>query len=194
MQFGRSLQNSAMKNNFNQHPKVIWFTGLSGSGKTTLATLLESRLHQENFRCCLLDGDVIRRGLNKDLGFSDAARKENIRRIAEVSKLFVDSGLIVLSAFISPFEADRLSVRQIVGPDNMIEVFVDCPLEVCEHRDTKGLYKKARAGQLGNFTGISSPYERPTNPDIAIATNVLSIEESMDVLVKWILPKIRLST
>lgn len=180
--------------NFNQDPKVIWFTGLSGSGKTTLATLLETRLQQENFRCCLLDGDSIRRGLNRDLGFSDADRKENIRRIAEVSKLFIESGLIVLSAFISPFEADRLSVRQIVGPDNMIEVFVDCPLEVCEQRDTKGLYKKARAGQVENFTGISSPYERPANPDIAIATNVLSIEESMDVLVKRILPKIRLST
>ncbi len=182
-----------MRNNFNQEAKVIWFTGLSGSGKTTLATLLEEKLSADNYKCCLLDGDVIRKGLNKDLGFSDADRKENVRRIAEVSKLFIDSGIIVLSAFISPFASDRASVRSIVGPQNMIEVFVDCPLEVCEQRDTKGLYKKARSGELRNFTGISSPYERPANPDITITTNSLSVDQSLDILLKKVLPKIRLT-
>lgn len=175
-------------------PKVIWFTGLSGSGKTTLATLLGQHLLQQGFKCRLLDGDVIRKGLNKDLGFSDADRKENIRRIAEVSKLFIDSGIIVLSAFISPFEADRASVKEIVGPGNLVEVFVDCPLEVCEQRDTKGLYRKARAGEIPNFTGISSPYEKPKSPDIAIATNVLTIDQSLDILLKEVLPKLRFTS
>jgi len=170
--------------------KVIWFTGLSGSGKTTLATLLEEKLSTAGFRCTLLDGDVIRRGLNKDLGFSDADRKENIRRIAEVSRLFIDAGVNVLSAFISPFEADRAMVRGIIGAGNMIEVFVDCPLEVCERRDVKGLYKKARAGQLPNFTGIGSPYERPSNPEITIATDKISVEQSLEMLMKNVLPKL----
>lgn len=174
-------------------PPVIWFTGLSGSGKTTLATNVESRLRELGLKCRLLDGDVIRKGLNKDLGFSESDRRENIRRVAEVSKLFIDSDIIVLSAFISPFEADRSRVREIVGANNMIEVFVDCPLEVCEQRDTKGLYKKARAGEVQDFTGISSPYERPTHPDIVIPTNVLSIENSVDELMKQILLKIRLT-
>jgi adenylylsulfate kinase len=173
--------------------KVIWFTGLSGSGKTTLATLLQEKLVKEKINCTLLDGDVIRRGLNKDLGFSDADRKENIRRIAEVSRLFIDSGVTVLSAFISPFEADRAMVREIIGEGNMIEVFIDCPLEVCELRDVKGLYKKARSGQLQNFTGISSPYERPSKPEVTIATDKLSIEESLDLLVREIFPKLRLT-
>lgn len=173
--------------------KVIWFTGLSGSGKTTLATSLEELLRSQGFRTCLLDGDVIRKGLNKDLGFSDADRRENIRRIAEVSKLMIDSGLIVLSAFISPFQADRASVRKIVGDENMIEVFVDCPLEVCEQRDTKGLYKKARSGELGNFTGISSPYEPPLHAEIVVATNRLSVQQSVDMLAMSIVPRLRLN-
>jgi len=176
-----------------QQPKVIWFTGLSGSGKTTLATLLEYHLYQQNFKCCLLDGDVIRNGLNKDLGFTDVDRKENIRRIGEVSKLLIDSGLIVLSAFISPFEADRAMVRQIVGASNVIEVFVDCPLDVCEQRDVKGLYKKARTGEIKNFTGISSPYERPGSPGITIETNRLSIDQSLEILASTIIPKILLT-
>jgi adenylyl-sulfate kinase len=179
-----------MQNNLHQTPKVIWFTGLSGSGKTTLATLLKTKLERENLKCVLLDGDVIRKGLNKDLGFTDADRKENIRRIAEVSRLFIDTGIVVLSAFISPFREDRSNVRDIVGAGNMIEVFIDCPLEVCEQRDTKGLYKKARTGELRNFTGISSPYEKPPFPDITLATNVQSIEESLDALLKFVLPKI----
>lgn len=167
--------------------KLIWFTGLSGSGKTTLATLLESKLTALGYNCCLLDGDVIRKGLNKDLGFSEADRKENIRRVAEVSRLMIDAGLVVISAFISPFEDDRASVRNIVGKQNMLEVFVDCPLEVCELRDVKGLYKKARAGELPNFTGIGSPYERPSDPDVIIPTNVLSIDQSLDLLMKSVL-------
>lgn len=166
--------------------KVIWLTGLSGSGKTTLATLLEKKLKQDGYTCCLLDGDVIRRGLNKDLGFTDADRKENVRRIAEVAKLMIDSGLVVISAFISPFQSDRNNVRAIVGKNNMVEVFIDCPLDVCESRDVKGLYKKARAGELPNFTGIGSPYERPSNPDITIPTSVLSVDQSLDLLVKSI--------
>jgi len=173
-----------------QKPKVIWFTGLSGSGKSTLASQLEFQLYSQNFKTYLLDGDNVRSGLNKDLDFSDHSRKENIRRIGEVSKLFLDSGLIVLSAFISPFEEDRNQVRQIVGSENFIEVFVDCPLEVCEQRDIKGLYKKARAGEVRNFTGISSPYERPNNPDITIATHMNSVKESLDLLLEFVISRV----
>jgi adenylyl-sulfate kinase len=176
-----------------QNPKVIWFTGLSGSGKSTLATRLEVQLFKKNFKTYLLDGDNVRTGLNKDLDFSDYARKENIRRIGEVSKLFLDSGLIVLSAFISPFEEDRNLVRQIVGSANFIEVFVDCPLDVCETRDIKGLYKRARAGEVKNFTGISSPYERPLNPDITVSTHLQSIEESLNLLLHSIIPRVSYS-
>lgn len=173
-----------------QKPKVIWFTGLSGSGKSTLATQLEFQLYARNFKTYLLDGDNIRGGLNKDLDFSDASRKENIRRIGEVSKLFLDAGLVVLSAFISPFEEDRNQVRSIVGHGNFIEVFVDCPLEVCEQRDIKGLYKKARLGDVKNFTGITSPYERPLNPDITIRTHLQSLNESLTLLISYIVPRI----
>jgi len=174
----------------NQKPKLIWFTGLSGSGKSTLAVQLEASLHAQGFKTYLLDGDNIRSGLNKDLSFTDAARVENIRRIAEVSKLFLDAGVVLLSAFISPFQADREQVRAIVGKDNYIEVFVDAPLDVCEQRDVKGLYKKARAGEVQNFTGISSPYERPARPDVVIATDRLSVEESLEALMKAIVPRI----
>jgi len=176
-----------------QHPRVIWFTGLSGSGKSTLATQLEFQLYGKNFKTYLLDGDNVRSGLNKDLDFSDHARKENIRRIGEVSKLFLDAGLVVLSAFISPFEEDRNLVREIVGSENFIEVFVDCPLDVCEQRDTKGLYKKARLGQVRNFTGITSAYERPLNPAITINTHLQSINESLTLLTEFIIPRISYS-
>ena len=175
-----------------QRPKVIWFTGLSGSGKSTLATQLEFQLHAHQFKTYLLDGDNVRTGLNKDLDFSDYARKENIRRIGEVSNLFMDAGLIVLSAFISPFEEDRQQVRHIVGAYNFIEVFVDCPLEVCEGRDVKGLYKRARAGEVKNFTGISSPYERPLHPDVTVRTHEQSVEESLQVLMDTIVPRVKL--
>lgn len=176
----------------NQKPKLIWFTGLSGSGKSTLAVQLEAALHAQGFKTYLLDGDNIRSGLNRDLAFTDDARVENIRRIGEVSKLFLDAGVVLLSAFISPFQADREQVRRIVGAENYLEVFVDAPLEVCEQRDVKGLYRKARAGEVPNFTGISSPYERPANPDVVIATDKMSVEESLAVLMKAIAPRIRL--
>lgn len=177
----------------NQKPKLIWFTGLSGSGKSTLAVQLEAQLFSMGFKTYLLDGDNIRSGLNKDLSFTDEARVENIRRIGEVSKLMLDAGLIVLSAFISPFEADRKQVKAIVGSENYTEVFVNAPLEVCEQRDVKGLYKKARKGEVKNFTGIDSPYEIPENPDITIHTHELSVEEAMGQLMKLVLPKIRVS-
>ncbi len=176
----------------NQRPQVIWFTGLSGSGKSTLATQLEFQLHALQFKTYLLDGDNVRTGLNKDLDFSDYARKENIRRIGEVSNLFMDAGLIVLSAFISPFEEDRNQVRSMVGADNFIEVFVDCPLEVCEARDVKGLYKRARAGEVKHFTGISSPYERPLHPDITVYTHEQTVDECLRVLMDAIVPRVRL--
>lgn len=174
-----------------QKAKLIWFTGLSGSGKSTLAVQLEAALHARGFKTYLLDGDNIRSGLNKDLTFTDEGRVENIRRISEVCKLFLDAGVVLLSAFISPFQADRELVKRIVGADNYIEVFVDAPLEVCEQRDVKGLYKKARAGEVPNFTGISSPYERPSNPDVVIETDKLAVEESIELLMKNIEVKLK---
>lgn len=174
----------------NQKTKLIWFTGLSGSGKSTLAVQLEAQLFERGFKTYLLDGDNIRSGLNKDLSFSEEARIENIRRIGEVSKLMLDSGIIVLSAFISPFNADREQVKQIVGADNYIEIFVDTPIEICEQRDVKGLYKKARAGEIKNFTGIDSPYERPKKSDVVIHTDRMSVNDSLDLLLNFLLPGI----
>jgi adenylylsulfate kinase len=176
----------------NQMPALIWFTGLSGSGKSTLAVQLEAELYAEGFKTYLLDGDNIRSGLNKDLTFTDEGRVENIRRIGEVSKLFLDAGVIVLSAFISPFHADREQVKNIVGASRYIEVFVNAPLEVCEQRDVKGLYKKARAGEVKNFTGIDSPYEVPVHPDVVINTHESSIPQSMQRLLEAVKPKITL--
>jgi adenylyl-sulfate kinase len=175
-----------------QRAVVLWFTGLSGSGKSTLAVQLEAHLHAQGFKTYLLDGDNIRNGLNKDLSFTDEGRVENIRRIGEVSRLFVDAGIIVLSAFISPFAADREQVRAIVGAENFVEVFVDAPLEVCEQRDVKGLYKKARAGEVKNFTGIDSPYEPPVQPDVHIPTHLQHVEESMEMLLSFIRSRISL--
>jgi len=173
-----------------QRARLIWFTGLSGSGKSTLAVQLEAQLHAEGFKTYLLDGDNVRAGLNKDLTFTDEGRVENIRRIGEVSKLLLDAGVIVLSAFISPFHADREQVKNIVGAENYIEVFVDTPLEVCEQRDVKGLYKKARAGEVKNFTGIDSPYEAPERADIVIPTDRVPVEEAVEQLMQYILPKV----
>jgi len=154
----------------NHLPAVIWFTGYSGSGKSTLANLLEKQLNQQfHAHTYLLDGDNIRLGLNRDLGFSVEDRQENIRRVSEVAHLFYDAGLIVLTAFISPFRIDRENARRIIG-DGFVEVYIDCSLEVCEQRDPKGLYKKARKGEIIEFTGISSPYEPPENPEITIHT------------------------
>lgn len=173
-----------------QRARLIWFTGLSGSGKSTLAVQLEAQLFARGFKTYLLDGDNIRTGLNKDLSFTDEGRVENIRRIGEVSKLLLDAGVIVLSAFISPFKADREQVKTIVGSSRYIEVFVDTPLEVCEQRDVKGLYKKARAGEVKNFTGIDSPYEKPESPDLVIRTEALTVEQSVERLLNVVLPKI----
>lgn len=164
----------------NQKPCILWFTGLSASGKSTLANAVEWELFKRGRKTYLLDGDNVRHGLNKDLGFTELDRIENIRRIGEVSKLFVDSGLITLTAFISPFKSDRQIARSLVKYDEFIEVFVDTPLEVCEQRDPKGLYKKARDGAIKNFTGIDSPYERPENPEIHILTNEKTIQECVD--------------
>lgn len=149
--------------------KVIWLTGLSGSGKSTIANALEEKLHSHGLHTYILDGDNIRLGINKDLGFSDEDRAENIRRISEISKLMLDAGLIVITAFISPFRQERAMARQLVGTDNFIEVFVNTPLDICEQRDPKGLYKRARNGQITNMTGINSPYEPPTQPDLEVS-------------------------
>lgn len=176
---------AAMKN---QTPRVLWFTGLSGSGKSTIANEVEKKLAIMNRHTFLLDGDNVRHGLNKDLGFTDADRIENIRRIGEVAKLMTDAGLIVLTAFISPFRAERQMVRDMVDNSEFIEIFVDTPLEVAEERDVKGLYKKARSGELKNFTGIDSPYEPPINPDIIVNTVEMSPEEAADYIIQQILP------
>jgi len=151
-----------------QRPVLLWFTGLSGAGKSTIANSLEQRLHTLGKRTFVLDGDNVRHGLNRDLGFTEADRVENIRRVAEVAKLFVEAGLIAIVSFISPFRAEREMARGLMAPDEFIEIFVDTPLEVCEQRDPKGLYRKARRGELRNFTGLDSPYERPSNPDLTL--------------------------
>jgi bifunctional enzyme CysN/CysC len=167
--------------------KVLWFTGLSGSGKSTLANALEIKLHAIGQRTYILDGDNIRQGLSKDLGFTDADRVENIRRIAEVAKLMVDAGMIVMTAFISPFRQERNMAKELIGPENFIEVYVDTSLEVCEQRDVKGLYKKARSGSIPNMTGINSPYEAPTKPDFAMnGTTIDQIDECVNKLLKLI--------
>jgi len=176
-------------NNKNQKPCILWFTGLSGSGKSTVANAVESRLVELNKHTYLLDGDNIRMGLNKGLGFSDEDRIENIRRIGEVSKLFVDAGTIVLTAFISPFQKERDAVRDLVDDNEFIEVFIDTPLEVCESRDPKGLYKKARNGEIPNFTGISSPYEAPTEPEIHIHNDNISIEDVTQQIIDYLQKK-----
>ena len=167
----------------NQKPCVLWFTGLSGSGKSTIANAVEYELYKRGRKTFLLDGDNVRHGLNKDLGFTESDRVENIRRIGEVSKLFVDSGLIVLTAFISPFKSDRQIARSLVDYAEFIEIFIDTPLEVCEQRDPKGLYKKARDGAIKNFTGIDSPYEAPEEPQIHIKTDDCSIEGCVDIVI-----------
>lgn len=159
------------------HSFVIWFTGLSGSGKSTLANTVAARLYENGIKNYVLDGDNIRHGLNKDLGFSEKDRKENIRRIGEVSKLFVDSAQVVLTAFISPFRADRRMVRELLEENEFIEVYVKCPISDCEKRDPKGLYEKARKGIIADFTGISSPYEEPVNPDLILETHRHTVEE-----------------
>lgn len=163
---------------------ILWFTGLSGAGKSTLANAVEQQLHERGLKSYVLDGDNIRHGLNRGLGFGPADRKENIRRIAEVAKLFVDAGVIVLTAFISPFREDRELARGLVEPDEFVEIYVKCPLEECERRDPKGLYRKARSGEIAEFTGITSPYEEPFAPELVVESGTQSVEESVRIVLR----------
>ena len=174
----------------NQKPILIWLSGISGSGKSTIANELEKKLYENNFLSYLLDGDNIRIGLNKDLGFTDDDRKENIRRISEVSRLMLDAGLIVITAFISPFKEERQLAKSLVLEKNYFLVHVDCSVEKCEERDVKGLYKKARAGEIKNFTGIDSPYEVPENPNLIVNTEKESVDESVKKIFNAIKGKI----
>jgi adenylylsulfate kinase len=172
---------------------VVWFTGLSGSGKSTIANQVESELFKEGIKTFSMDGDNIRKGLNNNLGFSAEDRRENLRRIAEVAKLLVESGLVVIASFISPLKKDRALIREIIGKENFFEVFVNTSLEVCERRDVKGLYKKARAGEIKNFTGIDSPYENPENPDMEIKTEVEDIEAAVKKVIFQLHNKLEIS-
>jgi len=170
------------------HSVVIWLTGFSGAGKSTIAHAVEKALHDRAWRCFVLDGDNVRHGLCGDLGFTPAERSENLRRVAETARLFVEAGSVVLAAFISPMRSDREHVRQIVGPENFIEVFVDCPVEVCEQRDIKGMYRRARAGELAEFTGISAPYEVPLAPTLVLRTHALTLEACAQQIIELIEP------
>ena len=175
--------------NKNQKPCLLWFTGLSGSGKSTIANALDVSLHSRGYHTFMLDGDNVRHGLCRDLGFSDGDRVENIRRIGEISKLFSDAGLIVLSAFISPFTSDRDLVRGLFPEGEFIEVFMDTPLATCEGRDPKGLYQKARSGEIKHFTGIDSPYESPAHPEVRLDTSGLSVDDCVDTLIEYLLER-----
>jgi len=187
--FSISRKDRNTKNDHNSF--LIWFTGLSGSGKSTIANALEIKLHKKRINTYILDGDNIREGINKDLTFSPEDRTENIRRIAEVAHLFVDAGVVVLGAFVSPYRKDRENIKKIVGDTNFIEVYVNTSVEKCEERDVKGLYKKARQGEIKNFTGVSAPYEAPDSPDIEIKTEQLTIEESVNKIVESITKKLK---
>lgn len=169
---------------------MIWFTGLSGSGKSTIAIALERELQQRGLLCRILDGDNIRSGINNNLGFSESDRMENIRRIAEVGKLFVDTGIITLAAFISPNNDMREMAARIIGKEDFMEIYISTPLEECERRDVKGLYAKARRGEIKNFTGISAPFESPAHPDLSLDTSQLSVKESVHRLLELVLPKV----
>jgi adenylylsulfate kinase len=171
----------------NGHRSVIlWFTGLSGAGKSTLAHAVEERLHQMGCRTFVCDGDNVRHGLNKNLGFSKDDRRENIRRIGEMSKLFIEAGVITLTAFISPYQEDREMVRSLVRENDFIEIYCDCTLEICEHRDVKGLYAKARKGEIAEFTGISAPYEVPVKPQLVVNTATASVDECVEVIIGYL--------
>lgn len=189
--FDRMLMRKDKEDLLKQHGVMIWFTGLSGSGKSTIAIALERELHKRGLLCRILDGDNIRSGINSNLGFTEADRVENIRRIAEVSKLFLDTGVITIAAFISPNNDIREMAANIIGQDDFLEVYVSTPLEECERRDVKGLYAKARKGEIKNFTGISAPFEEPARPALTLDTSVLSLEESVNKLLELILPRIQ---
>ncbi len=190
--FDRIYDRKVKEEILRQSAKVIWFTGLSGSGKTTLAANLEKELFFRRFFCHILDGDNIRMGINNNLGFSEEDRLENIRRISEVSKLLINTGLITICSFISPTNEIRKLARSIIGENDFIEIFLNPPMEVCEKRDTKGLYKKARAGLIKDFTGISSPFEPPQNPDLEIDTSTTNIKDSVDLIFNKIIDRITL--
>ena len=178
----------------NKHKSfLIWFTGLSGSGKSTIANVVEQELYKQGVKTYTLDGDNIRKGINNDLTFAPEDRTENIRRIAEIANLMVDGGLVVLAAFVSPYKKDRENIKNIVKEDNFIEVYVNTSVEECERRDTKGLYKKARAGEIKNMTGISAPYEAPEKPDIEIKTEEKTVEEAVQNIMNAIMPKLKLA-
>lgn len=173
-------------NSYGHRSGVVWFTGLSASGKSTIAYILEKILFNKGIKVYVLDGDNIRKGLNADLGFSPDERKENLRRIAEVSKLFIDAGILLLASFISPYKKDRDYVKEKIGIENYIEVYVKCPVEVCERRDPKGMYKKAKAGIIKEYTGVSAPYEEPESPDLIIESDKISVEEAVQKVLNYL--------
>lgn len=188
--FEHLLQRADKEKLLQQRGMALWLTGLSGSGKSTLARGLEQRLYEQGILTQVLDGDNVRTGINNNLGFSDADRTENIRRIAEVTKLFVQCGIVTICSFVSPTIAIRQLAQQIIGPQDFLEVYINAPLEVCEARDVKGLYKKARAGAIPDFTGITSPFEPPTAPHLEIQTNLQTPEQSVQLLFDFLLPHI----
>lgn len=188
--FDKMMSRADKENLLHQRGLMIWFTGLSGSGKSTMAIALERELHKRGLLCRILDGDNIRSGINSNLGFSPDDRVENIRRIAEVGKLFVDTGIITIAAFISPNNMLRKMAQDIIGKDDFIEVYASTPIEECERRDVKGLYAKARKGEIKEFTGISAPFEAPENPALSIDTSKHSLEECVNILLEFILPRV----
>ena len=188
--FDSGISLAQRKKGMGQEPRLIWLTGLSGSGKTTLALRLEHYLFHKGYKVFILDGDNVRNGLCRKLGFTEEDRKENLRRVGEVAKLMLDAGLIVISAFISPSDEDRNDIKECVGTDRFIEVYVNCPLDVCEERDVKGLYAKAREGLIPNFTGISAPYDPPKSPDIELFTADETIEDSLQKIVDVVEPAV----
>ena len=189
--FDRLIQREDRERRLLQHSKVLWLTGLSGSGKSTIAQHLERRLYNEGYFPQALDGDNIRTGINSNVDFSDEGRRENIRRIAEVSRLYLNSGIITINSFISPTKAIREMARGIIGEEDFIEIFVNAPLEVCEARDVKGLYKKARAGEIKGFTGIDAPYEPPENPALEVRTDEMNLQDSVRIIFEFIEPIIK---
>ena len=190
--FDRMLARADKESLLRQHSVMIWFTGLSGSGKSTIAIALERELHKRGLLCRILDGDNIRTGINNNLGFSEADRGENIRRIAEGSKLFIQTGIITIAAFISPSNEIREMAASIIGKEDFLEIYVNTPIEECERRDVKGLYAKARRGEIKDFTGVSAPFEVPLHPALSLDTSVLTVEESVNRLLDLILPKVKI--
>jgi len=188
--FDQLVQREDRERFLDQRSKVLWLTGLSGSGKSTIAKHLERRLFEAGFFAQVLDGDNIRSGINSNLGFSEADRQENIRRIAEVARLYLHSGIICINSFISPTRAIRQMAREIIGADDFVEIYINAPLEVCERRDVKGLYKKARAGEIKGFTGIDQPYEAPEAPALEIRTDELEIDDSVTRIIEFLRPMI----